>query len=631
MRPFRFILHPSSFILCLLLALPVFAEFSGLPDGVNANLSAIRKYPKASLILLWVRDSYTQNENGEHVYERHEFRYLPDEAARDTWGDPRIAYVDGRQKVDVIAARAYTSDGRTVDVTSAALNSVTPDELGHAPDFSDFRQMVVTLLGLENGSIAELHYTITTEQWLFPRLSGRVYFREEVPTIFRELSVSIPTRNPRIVYTLTYRGEHGMPEPVITDSTTYTWRMGEQPGYDAADLDGHRELLPNVAFSTDERWSDVLAVLKRQIESISDSIALPQSLQKRLVGVHYAEAKLDSIKAWVRERFNEVKFDHPAFELTLRPVSRVLASGYGNSLEMALLVATLIAKSNTDEARTDVWLTGWCEMEPPVPYLDDVTGWLLTVMPQVGTVFTCHPVLPRDEFPQASLFTATLFTLSEYDSQKREWDGMRNGTLRINLNIDALDADSLRGSGTLLAYTNLTPYEALRTDAQVYLQQLIALKGVAIEKVVIKQLVLYDATVNFKFTAAAPDTVDGHHIFALDVMDFAQFAGNPTLSIERMEFPHYVKLPGAISVHVEAPLPEGWTVTQQPAALNRAWRDGSGTRTVLVKDGRVVMDERLVLGSAWIPPQDWSEFRSFLLETGPRANNTVVFAAPDAQ
>jgi hypothetical protein len=185
--------------------LPAFADFASLPDGVEANVAAIKKYPKAASILLWVKDSYVQQSGGAQVYEHHEFRYLPDEAARDNWGDPHIAYIDGVQKMDVLAARAYTADGRTIDATpDNAYNPVTPDELDHAPDFSSFRQLVVSLLGLENGCIAELNYRITTEHPVCPWLWGRVYFREEVPTVARELAVEVPAG-----IRLNYAVDHG--------------------------------------------------------------------------------------------------------------------------------------------------------------------------------------------------------------------------------------------------------------------------------------------------------------------------------------------------------------------------------------------------------------------------------------
>lgn len=592
-----------------------FADFAGLPDNVKANLSAIKKYPKASSILLWVKDLHIQQESGAQIYERHEFRYLPDEAARDLWGDPHIAYVEGRQTVEVLAARAYTDDGRTIDATPNAFNPITPDALDHAPDFSDFKQLVVTLLGLENGSIAELHYTLTTSEPLFPWLWGRAYFHEEVPTIARELSVTLPDGQ-----SLNYKAENVAPELLITNST-YTWRQSEQPGYLAEDLQGHRELLPNVAFTTASEWPEVANEFKDRVTASSDDVILPASLNKKLLGTVESENRLDSIKAWMRERFNEIKFDHPDFQLTLRPASRVLETGYGNSVELAVLVAKLCESSSIS-----VHSVAWFAIEPPVPYLFELTGGLLFIKNDGETIET-HPLLPRNEFPRTEIADATFLYLDEKEGINARRPAVSDDLeFRVNLNIDALDSDTLHGAGMLVAQSWQTPYESLRRDAKDYLQSLLSLDGVTIENVQIKRLSQDYSVVAFAFTCPALDTVDGHHVLNATALDLSQFAGNPNFSLERKEFPHYVKLPGEISVHLETPVPDGWTVTQQPTAISRAWKDGSGTRTVEMKDGRVIVDEKLVLGDVWIPPQDWSEFHSFLIETGDRPNNVIVFS-----
>lgn len=612
----RFIFHPSSFILCLLLALPAFADFSGLPDGVKANLSTIKRYPKSSAILLWVKDSYTQAESREQVYERHEFRYLPDEAARDIWGDPHIAYEDGRQKIDIITARAYTSDGRTIDATpNNAFNPVTPEALDHAPDFSQFRQMVVTLLGLENGSIAELHYKLTTEKPLYPWLWGRVYFREEVPTIAHELSVILPAGRG-----LNYVVCNGLPAPLVTGST-YVWRMDEQSGYAAEDLRDHRVLLPNVAFTTAKNWPEVTSELLKRVEAASDGFDVPKSLQQKLAGALEPESTLDSIKAWVRERYNEIEFDHPDFVVSIRPESQVLNSGYGHSLEMAVLVSSLCSRAGVT-AQPEAWFA----FEPPVPYLYDLTGGLVMAATETGRN-EGDPLAPGDEFPASALADATILSLAaESNAPRRTPNDVNFGEVRISLNLDALDADTIHGSGSLFADGLHTPYEALQTDPKAHIEHLISWSGFEVTGVIVKRLDPTSAAVNFSFTLPHPDTVDNFYVLSANAMDLSQFAGNPTLSLERKEFPHYVKLPGKISVHVETPLPDGWIVTQQPAALTRAWKDGSGFRAVTVSDRRVMVDETLTLGSPWLPPQDWGEFRSFLLETGSRPANIIVFA-----
>ncbi|RQV94797.1 DUF3857 domain-containing protein, partial [bacterium] len=143
----------------LLLVSQSFAAFTGLPAAVEKALPEINKYPIASSVLLWADETYELTADGKQVYEWHSFRYIPDEAGRDNWGDPHVAFVKDKETLEILTSRAYTADGRTIDSTPEnAFNEITPEELQHAPELTLFRQMVITHLGLENGCIVELHY-----------------------------------------------------------------------------------------------------------------------------------------------------------------------------------------------------------------------------------------------------------------------------------------------------------------------------------------------------------------------------------------------------------------------------------------------------------------------------------------
>ena len=366
------------------------AAFQGLPDHVQKNLGAIQKYSKACSILLWVKDGYTLHADGSKLYERHEFRYLPDEAARDNYGDPHVPYVSGRDTLEILTARCYTADGRRIDATPHnAFNPIIPEGgLDLAPDYSDFRQMVVTILGLENGAIAELHYRVTTYTPQFPWLEGRVYFREESPVIARELTVTVPE-----TATLMFVGDRGVSDPTVSGSA-YKWTMGEQAGYLAEDLGGHRVLLPNVAFSTAKDWEQIRTALRDRVNAaISGELILPASLKSALIGQTTDEAKLTAIKSWVYERFPELHdgaYHHADLNFVLRPAARVLQSGYGNDFEVAVLVATLAAHAGIEVDVVPVFVP-----ESPVPFLHEYAGTLLVAAWACHIRCTCIRVYPR--------------------------------------------------------------------------------------------------------------------------------------------------------------------------------------------------------------------------------------------
>jgi hypothetical protein len=601
------------------------AQFDGLPDYVKAHLGALQKYPRASSILLWVGEDFTLNADGSQVYEWHSFRWLPDEAARDSWGDPHVAYVDGRQVLDILAARTYTRDGRTIDSTPQnAFNSIVPEGgLDKAPDYASFRHMVITLLGLENGCISELHYRLTTAKPLWPWMEGRVYFRESYPVIARELVVTVPSGS-----TLNYRLERGAPDPVMA-AGTYTWKMDDQPGYLAEDLQGHRMLLPNVAFSSAEDWPQVTDELRSRLEAaMSGDVTVPASLHEELLRATSDESRLDTIKMWVHKRFNRLEFEHPDFAFTLRPVAEILQSGYGNSLELAALVSKLAGS-----AGVNAHVAGWFLPDAPVPFLCTFHGALLNVKLD-GLRFYCDPLTPREEFTQAQLLGSRVLDLDQTAAQPEEFHcRARSPYVGLTLALDDPASDTLRGHGTFSAFGEWGIYEMIRSEGPAkYLSDLVHLPGLEIGEAMVKTLepahTTADVVVEFAFHAAALDTVDNYRILPLAVLDFRAYVASAPLGLTEREFSQWIPLPGEITLHLEAPLPAGWRVQRSPAASSARWDWSQGVIRCEVKANRLIFERRLKLAREWIAPSGWRGFRAWMLDAETRPVNAVVLETP---
>ncbi len=607
----------------LALASLTFADYKELPPEVQKNLAAIKKYPKASSMVLWSKETYTVQNDGSHVFESHLFRYLPDEASRDNWGDPRVAYVVGRDSLQILKARTYTRDGREIDCTPQnAFNPVVPDALDKAPAFAPFRQMVVTLLGLENGCISELDYTVTTAKPLLPWLENRVYLREEDPVVAREVIVSLPQGQ-----TLNYKVDRGAPEPVISGST-YTWTVGEQPGYDKQDLQGHRVLLPNIAFTTARNWEYVQSDLKARFDAAAaGDIVIPESLAKDLAGVSGDENRLDAIRAWTKARFNEYTFDHPDFALAIRPVKDILASGYGNSLEMAALVAKLANQSGIPTQVVPCFVP-----DAPVPYVHEISRALIAMRVPGGSYSYTDPLLPRSDFSSADLIGCWLVPLDNVKEPPSIYASrVKNPSITLSLHLDNLKSDTLKGTGNFSAQGEFAAYEAVRESGpEEYLKNLLHIRGLTVTKAVVKDLESprhgSDVNLDFSFTAVnALDTVDRCHVLPLSMVDFAPMAKGAPLFLTTRVFRQEVRLPGTMTLHVETVVPDAWQVKDMPRNLTRKWDFDEGSVKSEVKDGRFVFERMLKLSKEWIPSESWSQFRTFMLDSGKRPDNSVIF------
>ncbi|MCX6600962.1 MAG: DUF3857 domain-containing protein [bacterium] len=616
----RTLLRMLALLVCASFA---FAEFNGLPDYVQTKLSALQKYPRASSILLWARESHALDADGSQIYEWHSFRWIPDEAARDNYGDPHVAYVEGRQTLDILTARTYTRDGRRIDSTPHnAFNAIVPEGLDKALDYADFRQMVITLLGLENGCVSELHYRLTTAKPLWPWIEGRVYFREEYPVISRELVVTVP---PGAV--LNYRCDRGAPDPAISNGT-YTWKMTEQPGYLAEDLQDHRLLLPNVVFSSAADWPQVTNELRSRLETaLAGDISVPSSLRDGLLKATSDEARLDTIKTWVRDRFNRLEFEHPDFGLTLRPMPQVLESGYGNSLELAALVSKLAGTTGVNAQ-----VAAWFLPDAPVPSLHAFHGALLSVKLD-GLRFYCDPLEPRAEFTQAQLLGTTILDLDPDAVQPEEFRcRARSPYVNLTIALDDLTADTLRGHGTFSSSGEWGIYEKMRpTDPAKYVAEIVHVAGLTIDEATVKTLeparISANAVVEFTFHASALDTADGRRILPLTLLDFKAYAGGAPLNLTEREFAQWIPLPGEITLHVEAPLPAGWRMERQPASASPTWDWSQGVTRCEIRESRLIFERTLKLAREWIAPSGWKGFRAWMLDADTRPVNVVVFTA----
>jgi hypothetical protein len=330
----------------------------------------------------------------------------------------------------------------------------------------------------------------------------------------------------------------------------------------------------------------------------------------------------------VRDRFNRLEFEHPDFALTLRPVPQVLESGYGNSLELAALVSKLAGTAGVTAP-----VAAWFLPDAPVPSLHTFHGALLSVKLD-GLRFYCDPLEPRAEFTQAQLLGGTILDLDPDAVQPEEFRcRARSPYVNLTVALDDLTADTLRGHGTFSSSGEWGIYEKMRdTDPAKYLAEIVNLSGLAIDEATVKTLeparIAASTVVEFSFHASALDTADGRHILSLAALDFAPYVNSAPLMLAEREFAQWIPLPGEITLHVEAPVPAGWSMERQPAAGSPTWDWSQGVTRCEIRESRLIFERTLKLAREWIAPSGWKGFRAWMLDAEARAVNTVVFETP---
>lgn len=595
------------------------AAFQGLPDKVVSTLPAIDKTPGYS-VLLWVDESYELAADGRQIYEIRSFRYLPDEASRDHWGDPHVAFIEGKQRLDVITSRAYTPDGRIVDSTPEnAFNPITPFALEEAPELTHFRQMVITHLGLENGCIVELHYRLTNSEPLLPWLEGRVELRDASPTAWRRLSVTVPEGTQ-----LHFAGRGGAPEPEVPGNS-HVWTVSGLAGYSPDDLAGQHDLLPHVVFSTAKDWKAVQSEMMKRIRAAqTGEFEIPESLNEKLMDALDMESRLETVKSWVHERYNRLQFPHSEFPVTLRPAADVLNSGYGNHLETAVMVSALLEKIGID-----AFIVLQFEGESPLASLTGLENALLQVRLEDRDV-PCDAILPQEDLPRLDLADCTLLSLGGAGDFAEVYVPAHKGYLHLAVAFTELDGEEVHGHGTLSASGRIAPQEAVKAaGASGYIEGFIGLEGFTCKSATMRELFVDRVILDFEFTASALEEVDDYRLLPLSLMDFSMISHDCPLKLPEREFSQQLLLPADLSLTVDAVIPDDWELTQQPEG-NVQQTDWMTAETVSeVKDGRFHFQRGVTLKTQWIEPSMWPQFRSAMLAALPQPANTAVFKASE--
>jgi hypothetical protein len=387
--------------------------------------------------------------------------------------------------------------------------------------------------------------------------------------------------------------------------------------------------LPNVAFSSAADWPQVTNEFRSRLDSaLTGDIEVPPSLRDQLLRATSDETRLDTIKTWVRGRFNRLELEHPDFALTLRPVPQVLESGYGNSLELAALVSKL---AGTAGVNTQV--ATWFLPDAPVPSLHAFHGALLSVKLD-GLHFYADALDPRDEFTQAQLLGGMILDSDRGAAQPEEFRcRARSPYLYLTIALDDLMADTLRGHGTFSSFGEWGIYEKMReTDPAKYLAEIVHLPGLTVDEAMVKTLeparITASTVVEFTFHASALDTADSRRILPLALLDFKPYADGAPLNLTEREFAQWIPLPGEITLHVEAPLPAGWRMERGPAAGSPTWDWSQGVTRCEIRESRLIFERTLKLAREWIAPSGWKGFRAWMLDAEARAANSVVFEAP---
>jgi len=320
------------------------------------------QFPNEDAVVLRQVQSWTVQPDGGVVMEEHQWVKLFDDRAWGRYADPRVDYLDGAEKVELLAAKAHLPDGTVVDIPPYSTNVVSPDGVSKWPTMAGWRQVVYTFSGVQNGAVLELHYKRTSPKGMRRWLDGEFRIGDVDPVIERVVEVTLPAdgrsgHRPDEAGSSGHRPDQGLryqldraekwasfEQQDKDDRTTYRWRFANVPSdADEPGCPPWRQRCGRLRFTTCPSAEEWAGDLIRAVESPAEETKNVLDFAHEACEDEVDDAgRARSVAKKLRERFNAVDDWRGWAARASRPVEEVFASGYGSRVETAALLLSAL-------------------------------------------------------------------------------------------------------------------------------------------------------------------------------------------------------------------------------------------------------------------------------------------------
>ncbi|MCX6638950.1 MAG: DUF3857 domain-containing protein [bacterium] len=611
-----------SLVLPALLCLALVLQAADI-NGILKKRSEAAKMPLTDTAILYHGTTITLYNDGRVDREEHIVRYLRFDNAWDDYGDPHLAYDSDRQELEVLISRVHTTDGRKIDTTPNGFNPMVPFGLDLAPDFTHYRQMVVTHLGIETDAVTELKYVIRDKKALYPWSWGEVLLGGGEPVLEREIIIKSATNRG-----LQVKEENGAPAGRRLkdgDQEVISWKMTNLAGKDFAEAASKSALyLPRVCYSTCPGWDDFTKTVSQRCGVAVKANESFLSALKPLKEIKDDLTRLDSLIVFVKDRIALKNWSDPDLLVTYRTADRTFSTGYGSPADLAALYAAALKELGfearlyllTDNLLAVPGLNGrerysfHIETGTLLCRLDPVHHMLNFLPPQGESYIGIQPaqapkIMPLEAYTDNRVQITLDGTLAS--------DGSATGSIQIRTTGQLADFEKARhqkGSEFVKGWL-----DGLLTDTEV-------IKAQVFEQTSDK--IAY----NGDFASGAlTDTLGGMMRFVFPWAPLSIHGLLPSvlaLNHAQRDVPIFLDHAGSIDLELTFRLPDGWKMVSLPPSFEKKTENLKFIRTVSA-DGQVVkIHETTILPKVQIPASDWQEWRNILLKAEKVNDRTLV-------
>ncbi len=307
----------------LLLAATALAEVPGVAEANEA-------FPDADAVILAWDQSFTVRADGSRVRRERRLVLLRNSRPIGRHADPRIDWREGRDEVVIHAARTHLPTGAVLDVPAYGIVTASPGDTASWPAFADFRQTVVTFVGIEPGAVLEFDYEVR---------EGPMPFSLDLPVAARDpilcRTVTVASEKPITV------GAPGRAPLRKDDGRTLVWEFSRVPGETPEPLS---ETPPDRRLRLAADAAGFAASFLTPVCSASRGDETVRAFARQAAGdAPDPRSRVERLVAALRGAVTTVAAPRAVSDRRCRPAEEVLASGYGNPLEAAALLRAMLA------------------------------------------------------------------------------------------------------------------------------------------------------------------------------------------------------------------------------------------------------------------------------------------------
>jgi hypothetical protein len=574
------------------------------------------RYPGSDAVVLYDSLVVTLGPDNRLAQRRHRAVMLFTDNAINRYGDPRILFNAATQDLTILAARVRMRDGRVVEIRKNAINQTTPFALDLAPDYVDWQETVVTLMGVEKGCIAELHYTIADRN-PSPYLSGVEVFSAEDPTEERVLAVKLP---PGIA--LAFAALNGeVPPPDASAKGAWIWTVRDIPGrtpFDGGAWEG--DYFPAVCYSTATDWQDLLSKIGAGLAARSTRLpAAEASILDAVKDCAADEEKALTVHRLAIGTVTGVRAPYALFAAPARDAARIYDTGYASPLDRAVLLAAMLRTAGFEPAF--VLVSAGRAARGGVPAVELFSRIAVSVPLADGTGLLLDPAAPLEHDPSFALAGRTLAYLGPAPRlaqlpARAAADSRSELVLVLKPGKDG----GFEGKGAAIMKGAFSPYYLVRGNEnglRDFLKKRVSgyFGGAELVSWNPRSLERNGAEIDFTFTVSPGEKKKGERLYlSVPKPMESSFSGIERVRVDRSRCADAIAIePCVLEVSCAIEPAPGWKMITglSPANEKNGIGDASAELASL-PDGTHVFRKRLQLDEDLVAPARYADFRSLL-------------------